>query len=297
MNTKYAECEIPFAGTRIVLSVWEPAEPEATIIFIPATMTHPLFYEPLLRGFAERGFAVVGVHPIGHGKSPREVRRYTLRDIVENSRDAVTFALERYPSLSVIVFGSSQGGIVTAALAAEDRRVAAAFPHNMLLSELPESIGISRFPQWLRCIYRPTQGAVRLMARLRLLPNLSLPLGFYLNPERISEDAAIWENVKRDDLCLSRYSLHFLASLFTTRFPAITDGSLRCPVYVLADSGDKLFTAEYTRLVFERLRAPYKELVTFHTGGHMLMVTHPDEVCDKLAVKMREALQRQGDGR
>ncbi|MDR1069809.1 MAG: lysophospholipase [Gracilibacteraceae bacterium] len=284
VETAYSEYNITSGGARIVLSVWEPSAPETAVVFVPATMVHPLYYEPLLRGFAERGFAVVGLHPVGHGKSPRGVKRYTLRDIVQNGRDAVTFALERF-RLPVIAMGSSQGGIVAAALAAEDERIAAAFPHNVMLSELPESIAVSRFPRWLSRVYRPAQGALKLFAKL--LPDLELPLDFYLDRARIGTEPEVWEPFERDPLCLKRYSLHFLASLFTTRFPGLADGSVRCPLYLVADSGDRLFTPEYTQKVFERLRAPYKEIVTFHTGGHMLMVTHPCEVCDTLSAKMR----------
>ncbi|MDR1322517.1 MAG: alpha/beta hydrolase [Gracilibacteraceae bacterium] len=284
-ETLYSEHAVTSGGARIVLSVWEPpSAPEAAIVFIPATMVHPLYYEPLLRGFAERGFAVVGLHPVGHGKSPRDVKRYTLRDIVQNGRDAVTFALERL-RLPVIAMGSSQGGIVAAALAAEDGRIAAAFPHNVLLSELPDSITVSRFPRWLGSVYRPMQSALKLLAKL--LPDLELSLGFYLDRARIGAEAEVWGPFERDPLCLKRYSLHFLASLFTTRFPGLTDGSVRCPLYIVADSGDRLFTPEYTQKVFERLCAPYKELIVFNTGGHMLMVTHPREVCDVLSAKMR----------
>jgi alpha-beta hydrolase superfamily lysophospholipase len=284
----YSEHTITSGDARIVLSVWEPSAPEAVIVFVPATMVHPLYYEPLLRGFAERGFAVIGLHPVGHGKSPRDVKHYTLRDIVQNGRDAVTFALERF-RLPVIAMGSSQGGIVAAALAAADERIAMAFLHDVLLSELPESIIVSRFPKWLRHVYRPALGALKFLAKL--LPDLELPLDFYLDRARIGSESEVWEPFERDPLCLKRYPLHFLASLFTTRFPGLTDGSVRCPVYVVADSGDRLFTPEYTQEVFGRLRAPYKEMVTFRTGGHMLMVTHPCEVCETLAAKMREALK------
>jgi alpha-beta hydrolase superfamily lysophospholipase len=286
-QTAYSEHTIASGGARVVLSVWEPPAPEAAIVFVPATMVHPLYYETLLCGFAKRCFVVVGLHPVGHGKSPRDVRRYTLCDIVGNARDAVTFALERF-GLPVIAFGSSQGGIVAAVLGAEDGRLAAAFAHNVLLSELPESIAVSRFPTWLGRVYRPAQSALRLLARL--LPDLELPLDLYLDRARIGTEPEVWEPFERDPLCLKRYSLYFLASLFTTQFPALTDGSARCPLYVVADSGDRLFTPGYTQKVFERLRAPHKEMVVFNTGGHMLMVTHPHEVCDALSVKMRAAL-------
>jgi hypothetical protein len=118
-----------------------------------------------------------------------------------------------------------------------------------------------------------------------------LPLDFYMERGRISELPEIWDKVENDPLCPARYSLHFLASLFTTEFPGLTDGSVRCPIYVVADSGDRLFTADYTRLVFDRICAPHKEMIPFDFNDHMLMVTHPAEVCARLSEKMREALQ------
>ena len=278
-NIHYAEHEISSGSARIVLSVWEPLKPDAVILFIPGTMVHPLFYELLLIGFARRGFAVIGLHPVGHGKSPRDVTRYTIRDIVQNARDAVSFALQKY-DLPIMVMGSSQGGIVAAALASEDARITAAFAHNVMLAELPDSIGISRFPGWLRHVYRPMQGLFAFFARI--FPDLALPAGFYLEHARISTDLKIWEALKNDPLCLSRYSLCFLSSLFTTRFPGLTDGSMNCSLYVLTDSGDRLFTQSYTEQVFERLKAPHKEMITFHFNDHLLMVTYPQEVCDRL---------------
>ena len=286
--TEYSEQEIISNGARIVLSIWVPPNPTATLVFIPATMVHPLFFEPLLKGFAEQGFAVVGLHPVGHGKSTRDVKRYTIRDIVQNGRDAVSFALERF-ALPVVVMGSSQGGIVAAALAAEDERIAAVFAHNIMLSELPDSIGVSRFPLWLRHLYRPLRVALRLFACL--FPDWKVPLKYYLDRKRISTNLAVWNAVRKDALNLTRYPLCFVASLLTTDFPGLTDGKgIRCPVYVIADSGDKLFTPAYTQKVFERLRAPYKEMIEFDYHDHMLMVTHAKEVCAALSVKIKEAL-------
>jgi alpha-beta hydrolase superfamily lysophospholipase len=71
----YSEHTISSAGANIVLSVWEALDALVAIVFIPATMVHPLFYEPLLTQFAERGLTVVGMHPVGHGKSPRHPKR------------------------------------------------------------------------------------------------------------------------------------------------------------------------------------------------------------------------------
>jgi len=286
--TLYSEHEISSGCFRIVLSVWEPSKPEAAVVFIPATMTHSLIFEPLLSCFAEKGFAVIGLHPVGHGKSSHDVKRFTISDMVQNARDAVTFAIERF-GVPVIVMGSSQGGVVAAALASEDDRIAAVFPHGILLSELPDSIGISRFPFWLRHVYRPMQTVLRFFAWL--FPDLKFPIGFYLDRMRIAKHAQIWDAFESDLLCPKRYSLHYLISLITTRYPGLTDGSIRCPVYVVADSGDEVFKLAYIQQVFELLQAPYKEMVMFHHNEHMFMVIHPKEVCSVLSKKMREALR------
>jgi pimeloyl-ACP methyl ester carboxylesterase len=117
-----------------------------------------------------------------------------------------------------------------------------------------------------------------------------LPLKFYLQRERISDDPAFWAATWRDPLVLRGYSLYFLASLFTTVFPGLTNGNIRCPVYLITDTNDQLFTMDNTRLVFDHLRAPHKELIELDLGGHMFMATHPREVCEALSPKMREAL-------
>ncbi|MDR1723543.1 MAG: lysophospholipase [Tannerella sp.] len=283
---KYFEQTISSGGIDIVLSVWEASDAKAVIVFVPATMVHPLFYKPLLQGFAERGITVVGVHPVGHGKSSREHKRFTISDIIENARDAVSFALTRYDGLPVVAMGSSQGGIVASALAAEDERLAAAFCHNVMLTELPDSIRITRFPAFLRHVYKPLKSIFRCF--VRLLPDLQLPLGFYLERKRISADPTVWEAVDNDPLCLKTYSLHFLASLFTTRFKGLTDGSIRCPLYIISDNGDRLFSKEYTTQIFNMLQAPCKEMLTFNFNDHMLLFTHPQDVCERLAAKIHE---------
>ena len=82
---------ITSGGARIVLSVWAPPAPDAAVVFIPATMVYPLYYEPLLRGFAERGFAVVWLHPVGHGKSPRIVFNAITPQVLHDSNTGIMF--------------------------------------------------------------------------------------------------------------------------------------------------------------------------------------------------------------
>jgi alpha-beta hydrolase superfamily lysophospholipase len=164
-NDFYLEYTITSSETEIVLSVWESKVAVATIVFIPAIMVHPLIYEPLFSGFSKNGFTVIGVHPVGHGNSSHKVKNFTIFDIVQKAAMHFTFARTNY-DLPVIVMGSSQGGIVAAALATKDNRILAAFPQNVLMTELPDSILISRFPRFFRKFYVPAKRALRFLALL-----------------------------------------------------------------------------------------------------------------------------------
>ena len=285
---EYSEHSILSGGSDITLSIWEHPSPDAAVIFIPATMMHPLCYEDFLKRLSGNGYTVVGLHTVGHGKSARYSRKYTLRDLVQNARDAVTYAIEKF-KIPVVVMGTSQGGIVAAGVAAEDERIAAVFSHNMILSELPETVVVTRYPQWLKYIYRPWINLIKLSAGI--FPDMEKPADFYLDLSRVNLNERFSEILKNDPLCVKRYSLRFIASLITTHFPGLTDGSVRCPMYIVADSGDRLFPLSYMQKVFDSLCAPHKEIVLFNTGGHMLMLTHPKEACDTLSVKIHSSLK------
>ena len=136
-SPRYREVLIPSGDTHIVLSVWEADDTSAPVmVFVPGTMTHPLVYAECLDKLADRGTTVVGVHPVGHGNSPRTRRVIRLDDIVGNARDAVVWAAEHFDG-NLVISGSSQGGIV-ALLAAVDAhpRVTACIAHNVLLPDL-----------------------------------------------------------------------------------------------------------------------------------------------------------------
>jgi alpha-beta hydrolase superfamily lysophospholipase len=66
----YEEVLLEAPGAPVVLSVWSGESGAAPVVFLPGTMTHPLFYEEFLDGLSRAGLNVVGVHFQGHGKSP-----------------------------------------------------------------------------------------------------------------------------------------------------------------------------------------------------------------------------------
>lgn len=142
----YSEVSIESGRAPITLSIWEAEQDAApTVVFVPGTMTHPLFYSPFLDAVSRHGYHVVGVHPLSHGRSPRVIRRFTLDDMIGNVRDAVGYACARFPG-AVGLMGSSQGGVLTLLAAGGEHRIRAAFPHNVLFTPLRESLSVTRFP-------------------------------------------------------------------------------------------------------------------------------------------------------
>ena len=263
----YEEVTITSAGVPIVLSVWHGRPGGPVAVFLPGTMTHPLFYEEFCDGLAGQGITVVGVHPEGHGKSPRVGRLLRLDSLVANALDATAWARARFGRLPIVV-GSSQGGVVAIILATRDHELAGVLAHNILDPALPASITVSRFPTFLQAVYRPFVRVLRVLAKLA--PRVPIPFNVYLDLARVCRERWTAEQFLMDPLSLRAYPLAFLADLFTADMKAMGDGTITCPIVVVAGRGDPLFSLDYTRKVFARIAAPAKELVVFDTDHHLL---------------------------
>jgi alpha-beta hydrolase superfamily lysophospholipase len=264
----YREVVISSAGARIVLSVWDGAADKPVVLFLPGTMTHPLFYEEFLDALSRAGLTVAGLHGQGHGKSPRARRPLTFGSLAGNARDAVTWIRQTFPRRPLTVVGSSQGSVLAMALAAADHRIEAVFAHNILDPALPSTIQITRFPRWLARAYPAVLAAVGVAARIA--PAVPVPFGAYLDIGRVCRDGSTAEYFYTDPLGRRSYPLRFMASLFTADLAGMRDGSITCPVTVIAARGDPLFPIAYVREVFARVVAPRKELLILDSGVHLL---------------------------
>ena len=281
----YREVLIPSAGTRIALSVYESQKGDPCVVFIPGTMTHPLFYDDFLCPLAEHGFNVVGVHLLSHGKSPREKEVFTLDDMVANVQDTMTWCIENVHD-NVLLMGSSQGGILSMAVAGKDARVRAVFPHNILLPDLEDSIVVTRYPQFLKPLHTFMQKVFLIGAKV--LPRLQIPITSYLDPDRITKSKQIMDQFYADPLGRTSYPLAFMASLFSADLSMVTDGSITCPVVVIASQGDLLFPYDYTLQVFQRIAAPKKEMLLFDEPYHLIFQECIDRIIGPIVDKLKE---------
>jgi alpha-beta hydrolase superfamily lysophospholipase len=274
---RYSEVLIESAGAPVALSIWEPAPragaaPAGTVVFLPGTAVHPLFYEEFLDGLSVAGWPVVGVHPEGHGKSPRVHRTLRFPSLVRNAHDALAWAASHRRGPLVMV-GSSQGALV-ALLAAADADahvgggVVGVLAHNVFDPGGVEGARITRLRRLAR-LHRGMQLALGLAASLA--PNTAVPIAAYLDPGRVFTAAWTRELFALDPLCLPSYPVRFLADLITVDTSALYDGRLRVPVTVLTARRDPLFPLADTRATLDRIRAPGKRLVVLDVACHLVL--------------------------
>lgn len=280
----YSETLIESTGSKIALSIYEVGNEAPCVVFLAGTMTHPLFYDQFLTVLAQNGFNVIGVHTVSHGKSPRERKLFTFQDLVQNARDAISYCIQTFND-NIVLMGSSQGGIVSMACAAADGRVKAVFPHNILLPSLTDSIQITRFPLFLKPFYHIIRRLMQMGARI--VPNLPLPITFYLELDRVFAGSDLEAWIFSDPLTLSSYPLFFLASLFSADLSGMTDGRIGCPVVVITSTGDPLFPFAYCQKVFGRIVAPHKELLIFDEPYHLILNECVEMVTEPIVEKLR----------
>ncbi len=152
--------------------------------------------------------------------------------------------------------------------ATRDHELAGVVAHNVLDPALPASITVSRFPTFLQAGYRPFVRGLRVLAKFA--PRLPIRFDVYLDWSGYVVSGKTAEQFLLDPLSLRTYPLAFLVDLFTADMKAMGDGTITCPIVVVAGRGDPLFSLDYTT---EGVRAhcrPAKELVVFDTDHHLL---------------------------
>ncbi len=285
----YEEVTVDSARGPIVLSVWraEPA-PAATVVFLPGTMTHPLFYQEFLDGIARAGFTAVGVHFTGHGKSPRLRSAYRFEDLAADALAAVGYARERFGD-ALLLMGSSQGSAVALSIG-DDPRLSALVCHNVFDPARADTIRITRYPQWMGRFNRGFVALLRLLARA--MPRLPVPVGLYLDLGRVCREEWTLRHLFADPIGLRSYPLAFMASLLSADISTAYSGRIRCPLLLVTDRGDPLFPFDYQQEVFEHIVVPEKLMLDFDLGRHLILTEAPQQVLPRLI----EALRRLATG-
>ena len=263
---KYEEVSLCSCGVPMTLSIWKAEKDAPSLVFYPGTMASPLLYSELLHRLREYGFNVLGIHHLSHGKSPKIKKTFTFQDLLQNGKDAVSYALERFVSRVVLV-GHSQGGILCLAQAGQDDRLSVAFPFCFLLPNQPEAIEVTRLQR-----FAPQRESLldMLTRAAAYMPRFPVILPMYLDLKRIfAGDYGFAAGNRLRDTRLS-YPLAYVTSLFSANLAYLTQpGNVRCPVLGMVAEDDALFTLQLMRKTLGHIQAPHKELIVMPGGGHM----------------------------
>ena len=266
----YEEVSLLSCGVPMTLSIWKAEKGAPSLVFYPGTMASPLVYGELLCRLRACGFNTLGIHHLSHGKSPKIKKVFTFQDLLQNGKDAVTYALKRFAG-RVVLAGHSQGGILCLAQAGQDERLSASFPFCFLLPDQSDAIAVTR----LRRFAPQRERLLKLLVRAAaLLPRFPVIIPMYLDLGRIfAGNYGFSIANKLRDIRLS-YPLAFVASLFSAQLAYLTQqGNIRCPVLGMVAGDDALFTPELMRATLQRIQAPHKELILMPGGGHMAPVS------------------------
>lgn len=281
----YREKMIHSGGHEIVLSIYDAYPQDPYILFMPGSMTHPLFYDPFLSSLAASRFNVVGIHFLSHGKSPRDKKDFTFNDMIRNARDAISYIYSKY-NRKPIVLGTSQGALISLVTAARDTNIKAVFLHNAIFTDLKESASITRFPGWITRFYNFYPFLINLLAYIS--PKHTIPVTTYLDLDRVFNDETHKHIFMKDPLGLTSYPISFISSVLNADLSGISNGNINCPIVLIAAKGDPLFTFDYTKKIYQRIKAPQKEMMIFDINNHLLFNECPDLILEPLVKKMQE---------
>lgn len=284
---KYSETIIKSSNTKIALSIYESKKGDPTIVFLPGTMVHPLFYDDFLSSVASNGYNVVGVHFVNHGKSPRELKKFTVNDLIINTKDAVSFAIDKYGE-NVALMGSSQGGLVASIVASQDHRVKAVFAHNFFLFNINETLRVTNFPSFLVPFFKQIKFFFSMLGKI--FPEKQMDLADYLDINKACESDKIKKYYFTNPLTLKSYPLSFMSSLFNCDTSGLINGSIKCPFVLITSTGDKLVPYEYEEAIYKKVIASKKEILVFEGLSHLLLVEDVKKVTPLIIEKMDKYL-------
>jgi esterase/lipase len=78
-----------------------------------------------------------------------------------------------------------------------------------------------------------------------------------------------------------------MASMFSAEFGGVTDGSIKCPVVVIASTGDRLFSVDYIKQVYDMINAPEKDMMVFDENCHLILNECVDRVAGPISEKIK----------
>ena len=235
---------------------WEPAQPQALVVFLHGLGEHIGSYRTLFDTLTAAGVAVWAADHAGHGRSEGErVLIEQIDHLIDDAAYLVDLAHKAHPDLPLVLVGHSLGSAVATLLTVERLPLTDVRPAGLVLtgSSLVQTGEVS--------------GLVALLA------SGIDPMSLRKDPGDLTRNTEYAQYVREDPFTwqggLRPQTLQALAEAAPRLATAVTSDELTVPVLLLHGEDDDLAPVEGARRASELL--PDARLVTFPLDRHNIL--------------------------
>lgn len=280
-----------FNGTPIHLDIYEKgiANNAVTLVWCPGTSVYCRFYMEFLLRMWKKGYRVVCVDQVGHGKSGGRRGHFTLPLFVDVMKATITYTREKLHAAGKIVVGGSSLGGITAFYTGEmdPGRVSATICHNILYGGLFKATEMFHLTPFFRLLVKTLPFMVKILPRFRLSIWNYLNARDLIDPsiEKSQKLVDIW---MADPILSTNYSVAALYSQLRWH-PDTPLEQFKTPCMLLLGSHDAIFPLSMQQRLFDRVGAP-KELALLEGGSHLIIIERAEECVTRIDTWLRKVL-------
>jgi len=252
---------IPFKQTSIHLDIYEQSKKSPVIVYCHGLSSSGRMMANFALPLFQKGYTVICPDLPGFGISPDNRGSIPIPELAEALK-AVVMEAHKYSNGTVYLTGISLGGTLTyyaTCLGAPVTKIACL---NLLNMADEINLNATHRP-WL---ISKLKKLVKLISGIT--PETSLPLQFFLNPDRLSSQKSIVDQFKTNPLVVKAYTLRALNSLLSAAPTIPFDQFDLCPILVMHGDKDELIPEWITKANFDLIKGE-KKYVTLKGGEHI----------------------------
>ncbi len=275
---------VNYNGMSIHLDIYDKGlAPDAvTLVWCPGTSVYSRFYMEFLLRMWKRGYRVVCIDQVGHGKSDGKPRgHFTIPLFIDVMKTVISYLPKFLGATGKVVVGGSSLGGITAFYTGEldSEHVSASICHNILYGGLFKPTEMFKLTPIFNLAVKLLPLLVKVMPRFRLSVWNYLKATDLIDPtlEKSRNLVDIW---LADPLLSANYSLAALHSQLKWH-PEKTLEQFTKPCLLLLGSNDAIFPLSMEQRLFDRVGAP-KELVLIEGGSHLVIIERAEECATRI---------------
>jgi pimeloyl-ACP methyl ester carboxylesterase len=279
-----------FNGTPIHLDIYDKGLPAdaVTLVWCPGTAVFCRFYIEFLLRMWKRGYRVVCIDQIGHGKSGGLRGHFTMPLLVDVLKAAITYTIDKLGVTGkIVVGGSSLGGFTAFYTGAMDSRVSATMCHNILYGGLFKPTEMFRLNSILKIAMKLLPLFVKILPKFRMSVWNYLKVRELIDPSN-ARSVGLVDVLLADPTLSDKYSVAGLYSQMKWH-PDTPLEQFKTPCMLLLGSNDAIFPLSMEQRLFDRLGAP-KELALIEGGSHMVIAERAEECVTRIDAWLHKVL-------